>query len=160
MDAAFNEFMPFISKKSVTGMALHVLAEASGSKESLDLATRAWMTKLLESPHTRLAELQALTFGCMLAQEAGDIPAARAALKACSDLCIRLELNRHINARGYECDDQDLEAYYCFALCYLNDKGSEQDHIGAVTREVQLTAPSHHYLEIGGGDEPNLALEN
>ena len=99
-----NKFMPFISKKSVTVMALHVLAGASGSKENLDLASmicvcayagyflqeillskgsnetgfesvlharafeffataRAWMTKLLESQHTRLAELQALTFG-------------------------------------------------------------------------------------------------
>lgn len=99
-----SEFMPFISKKTVTGMALHVLAETPGSKENLDPASmicvcayagyflqeivlskgsnetgfesvmharafeyfataRAWLKKLLERPHTRLAELQALTFG-------------------------------------------------------------------------------------------------
>ena len=98
----------------------------------------------------------------MLAQEAGDIPAARAALKACSDLCIRLELNRHINARSYECDDQDLEAYYCFALCYLNDKGMalnllESSFMNDAT--IDLDVLQHPDSTVGSTDNFSLYLE-
>lgn len=98
----------------------------------------------------------------MLAQEAGDIPAARAALKACSDLCIRLELNRHINARSYECDDQDLEAYYCFALCYLNDKGMalnslEPSFMNDAT--IDLEVLQHPDSTVGSTDNFSIYLE-
>ncbi|EPE26382.1 hypothetical protein GLAREA_02294 [Glarea lozoyensis ATCC 20868] len=71
------------------------------------------------SPAASLSNLQALTYGVLLAQEVGDYASAWAIIEYASKMCMDMNLHKSI----YQQAEQADEAYYCFALCYKNDKG-------------------------------------
>jgi hypothetical protein len=57
----------------------------------------------------------------MLAQEAGDFLTAWSLARATSRICLELQL--HKAGKVFANPGAELEAYYCFTICYMNDKG-------------------------------------
>ncbi len=56
----------------------------------------------------------------MLAQESGDFVNAWQLLGAACKICLALGLHKKTTGSA---DESSAEAYYCFACCYMNDKG-------------------------------------
>jgi hypothetical protein len=57
----------------------------------------------------------------MIAQEAGDFSTAWSLARSTSSICLSMQLHKRRSA--FASPIAGAEAYYCFALCYINDKG-------------------------------------
>ncbi|KAL3419957.1 C6 transcription factor [Phlyctema vagabunda] len=86
---------------------------------------RALTSELVkQGASTNLETLQAMTYGYMLAQEAGDCATSWELIGIASKICIALELNKNVSCLSGCPSDVAYEAYCCFAVCYMNDKGT------------------------------------
>ncbi|CZR59387.1 uncharacterized protein PAC_09279 [Phialocephala subalpina] len=115
--AYFLQEIVLSNTSKITGLETLLREQA----EELFATARKWTSYLARKASPSLNNLQALSFGVMLAQEAGDFSTAWSLAKATSNICLALQLNKPGNV--FTNPGTELEAYFCFAMCYMNDKG-------------------------------------
>ncbi|KAG9231109.1 hypothetical protein BJ875DRAFT_487310 [Amylocarpus encephaloides] len=101
-----------------TGLESRLRLQANGYFTAARVAASHIRTQMPSS----LPNLQALTYGVSLAQEAGDFVAAWLLTEAASKMCIELGLHKRMNVFSNSAT-MAREAYYCFSTNYKNDKG-------------------------------------
>ncbi|RDL32673.1 uncharacterized protein BP5553_09129 [Venustampulla echinocandica] len=104
--------------------------DSTGLEEQLRLqaldyfsTARTTVSRILLQASPSLENLQGFLYGNMLAQEAGDFSAAWLLTEAASTMCLDMKLHKKGNTFENGPRDIAIEAYYCFAICYKNDKG-------------------------------------
>jgi hypothetical protein len=82
----------------------------------------------------------------MLAQEAGDFGTAWLLTGAACNMCLALELHRKEDSSRGSSLSTSREAYYCFTLCYMHDKGlamnlGQSPHLPDCMIEIDILKP-------------------